>query len=73
MTDRKAWEAAAAKDLRGRSPDELVRTTPDGAPVTTYTALPTQGLSMVSIAPTTTSSRPSPSRSLSPATLWPAW
>ncbi len=45
MTDRNAWEAAASKDLRGRSLDELVRTTPDGLRVKPlYTAEDLEGL-----------------------------
>jgi methylmalonyl-CoA mutase len=45
MTDRKAWEAAASKDLRGRALDELERTTPDGLRVKPlYTAEDLEGL-----------------------------
>jgi methylmalonyl-CoA mutase len=45
MTDRKAWEAAASKDLRGRALDELECTTPDGLRVKPlYTAEDLEGL-----------------------------
>ncbi len=45
MTDRSQWKKAAAKDLKGRDPDELVWTSPDGLRIKPlYTAEDLEGL-----------------------------
>ena len=46
------WEALAAKELRGRSLDELVRTSPDGLPIRPlYTAADLEGLELADTLP----------------------
>ncbi|MBW2396066.1 MAG: methylmalonyl-CoA mutase, partial [Deltaproteobacteria bacterium] len=52
MTDRKQWEEAATKELRGRELDDLVWTSPDGLRVKPlYTAADLEGLEHVDTMP----------------------